>query len=131
MTNKEKAALKRELRAEQKRRKLQKTDGLGPLEKKKIRQALRLVWQRSHARKLVVERCTDAGGFTRCEECTSRTPNLKIDHIEAVGEVDCNFIARLFVPSSKMQGLCKTCHDAKTKRERDGAKPKRVKDWGF
>lgn len=131
VTSKEKAAIKREIRAEQKKRKLQKTDGLGPLEKKKIRQALRLVWQRSHARKIVVERCTDAAGFTRCEGCVKRTPNLKIDHIENVGEVDAGFISRLFVPSNMMQGLCKTCHDAKTKRERDRDKQKRSKGWGF
>ena len=130
MTKKERAKIKAEIRAEIKKKKLQKTDGLGPLEIKKIRTALRLVWHRSAARKVVVLRCTDADGFTFCEQCHKRTPALKVDHIEKLGDVDGGYIERLFVPSGKMQGLCKTCHDAKTKQERSGNKPSRSK-WGF
>ncbi len=110
-----------------KRQKLVKTDGLGPLEIKKIRAALRLVWHRSHARRLVVLRCTDKDGFARCEKCEVRTPALKVDHIEKVGDVDEGFIARLFIPSYKLQGLCKICHDAKTKLEKAMSKKTQVK----
>lgn len=131
ISKKEKAQIKREIVAEQKKRRLQKTDGLGPLEIKKIRQALRLVWQRSHARKLVVVRCTDKAGFTFCEQCKERTPNLKIDHVQKVGDVDGGFITRLFVPSHGLQGLCHPCHNAKTKLERSQTKRSRVSKWGF
>jgi hypothetical protein len=113
-----------------KRQKLKPTDGLGPLEVKKIRTAIRLVWHRCHARKLVVKRCTGKDGFTYCEKCDRRTPSLKIDHIERVGDVDEGFIARLFVPSNRLQGLCKDCHDLKTAIERgtkDTGKRKRRK----
>jgi hypothetical protein len=108
----------------------QKTDGLGPYEVKKIRAALRLVWHRSYARRLVVLRCTGTDGFARCEQCGKRTPALKIDHIKNVGEVDEGFIYRLFVPSKQLQGLCKPCHDAKTKRER-AIKRVKTDKWGF
>lgn len=101
-----------------KRQKLVKTDGLGPLEIKKIRTALRLVWHRSHARKLVVLRCTKKDGFTYCEKCARITPQLKIDHINACGDVDGGFISRLFCPSKQLQGMCKDCHDLKTWQER-------------
>lgn len=101
-----------------KRKKLEKCDGLGALEKKKIRTALRLVWHRSHSRKLVVERCTDKNGYTWCEGCGKRTPKLKVDHLTACAEVDAGFIARLFCPSAELQGLCPRCHNAKTKAER-------------
>lgn len=106
-----------------KRKKIQHTDGLGPHEVKKIRSALRLVWHRSHARKLAVTRCTGKDGFTFCEACFEKTPKLKVDHIKACGDVDAGFLKRLFCPSSELQGLCKKCHDAKTKAERK-AKPK-------
>jgi hypothetical protein len=107
-------------------KKLKKTDGLGPLEIKKIRNAIRLVWHRCYARQLVVKRCTDKSGFRRCEKCKKRTPDLKIDHIEAVGDVDGGFIARLFCPSSGLQGLCRACHTEKTKQERRAVKAKLV-----
>lgn len=98
--------------------KLKPFDGLGPLEIKKIRQAVRLVWHRSHARKLVVKRCTDAEGFQVCEQCLQRTPKLRIDHIEACGDVDEGFLKRMFAPSEKLQGLCHSCHNYKTRMER-------------
>jgi hypothetical protein len=109
------------------KKKIARTDGLGPFEVKKIRSAIRLVWHRSHARRLVVLRCTGKDGFTYCEKCKKRTPQLKIDHIEAVGEVNGGFIKRLFCPSKKLQGICKTCHDSKTREER--AKLKKVKSF--
>lgn len=109
------------------KKKIEKTDGLGPLEVKKIRSALRLVWHRSHARRLVVIRCTAPDGFTFCEKCEKTTPQLKIDHIKNVGDVDEGFIKRLFCASKELQGLCKKCHDEKTKLERARAKKKRAK----
>lgn len=101
--------------------KLQKTDGLGPYEIKKIRQAVRQVWHRSHARKLCALRCVGPDGFDYCENCGERTPQLKIDHIKKVGAVDGGFLERMFTPSKNLQGLCKTCHDFKTKQEKKQA----------
>lgn len=100
------------------KQKVKPFDGLGPYEIKKIRAAVRQVWYRSLARKLVVKRCTDKQGFFRCEKCSKRTPQLKVDHILKVGDVDSAFIRRMFVPSCDLQGLCKKCHDLKTRRER-------------
>ena len=132
MTKKERAKIAKEIRAEQKSRKLKKSDGWGPLEIKKVRSALRLVWQRSYARKLVVERCTRADGFTYCETCGRMTPSLKVDHIVNCGELDGGFLKRLFVPSSGLQGLCRECHNEKTKAERRESRLKRPEsDWGF
>jgi len=105
-----------------KRQKLAKTDGLGPLEVKKIRAALRLVWHQNYTQKLVVDRCTNAEGYTFCEQCDKRTPKLKIDHIVNCGDVDEGFIKRMFCPSSGLQGLCHECHKAKTREERARAK---------
>lgn len=105
-----------------KRKKLEKTDGLGPHEIKQIRSAIRLVWQRSHARKLCVQRCTKKDGYTYCEKCKSRTPKLKVDHIKQVGDLDHGFIPRLFCPSKKLQGLCPECHGIKTSLEREAQK---------
>lgn len=98
--------------------KLQKTDGLGPLEIKKLRTAIRLVWHRSYARSLVVKRCIGSGGFSYCEKCNKRSPKIYIDHIEAVGEMNEGYIKRMFVASKYLQGWCKKCHDEKTKAER-------------
>lgn len=104
------------------RTKLQKTDGLGPLEIKKIRSAVRLVWHRCHARSLVVKRCTGKGGFQFCEKCKKRTPKLKVDHLINVGDLNDGFIPRMFCSSVGLQGLCDECHKAKTKEEKMNAK---------
>lgn len=108
------------------KKKLKPTDGLGPLEVKKIRTAIRLVWQRSHPRKIVVKRCTDRNGWLFCEKCHKKTPALKVDHIVACGEVDGGFIERMFVPSQKLQGLCHPCHKIKTKNERSALRKKKT-----
>ncbi len=108
-------------------KKIEKCDGLGPHEVKKIRNALRQVWHRSYARKLVVDRCTDKEGFAFCEKCDKRTPKLKVDHIIACGDVDNGYIDRLFTSSAGLQGLCKECHNAKTKLERQKLKGKPLK----
>lgn len=98
-------------------KKLEKTDGLGPLEIKKLKAAIRQVWQRCYARKLVVDRCTGFDGWTYCEECEGRCPKLKVDHIINVGDIDSGFLARMFVPSEKLRGLCAPCHQKKTNEE--------------
>ena len=98
--------------------KLKPKDGLGPHEIKKIRSALRRVWQYGYARGLVKKRCIREDGFSYCEKCGGCTPALKVDHIVKCGEVNGGYIKRLFVPSSKLQGLCHPCHRAKTKAER-------------
>lgn len=110
------------------RKKIEKVDGLGPHEIKKIRSAIRLVWHRSFARSLVVKRCVGKDGFARCEQCKKKTPHLKIDHIKNVGDVDGGFIERLFCPSWELQGLCHECHKIKTKMER-AARPKKIKSF--
>lgn len=121
-------ASKRTKRA--KKAKAEKVDGLGPDDIKKIRSAIRQVWHWSHAKKLVVKRCTKADGFPYCETCKKRCPKIFVDHIKQVGDVDGGFIYRLFVPSKQMQGLCKKCHNLKTKDERKQNPPKRrVKDF--
>lgn len=116
------------------KKKLKPTDGLGPKEIKDIRKALRLVWTRGHSRRLVVKRCTNQAGFLKCELCKKITPLFKVDHIVKVGDVDGEFIARLFCSSDKLQGLCKKCHDSKTKAERAAIRiSKRLNKskWGF
>lgn len=107
-----------------------KIDGLGPHLKSKIRSALREVWHRSEARKLVVARVALPNGFSRCEdaECKNKKyPKVYIDHTVNVGDVDHGFIDRMFVPSDKLKALCKKHHDAKTKDERAASKKKTSK----
>lgn len=93
-------------------------DGLGPRDIKKIRSALRQVWSWSHPRKLVIKRCTGDDGFLYCEACNARAPKIHVDHMVNVGEVNSGFIARLFVSSKRMTGLCVACHKVKTSGER-------------
>ncbi len=104
------------------KKKIEHTDGLGPREIAKIRSAIRQCWHRSHARKLVVKRCTREDGFEYCERCGKQTPGVKIDHKIPVGLVDDGFIERMFCPSSGLQGWCKACHNEKTKLERKSKK---------
>lgn len=112
------------------KKKNEKVDGLGPDDVKKIRAAIRQVWSWSHARRLVVKRCLRPDGFSDCEGCKKICPKIHVDHIEQVGDVDAGFIARLFVPSNKMQGLCQTCHAKKTSEEKKVNRPKRrIKDF--
>lgn len=103
-------------------KKLTRTDGLGPYEIKRIRSAVRQVWQRSLARKLCVIRCTGSDGYAYCEECGNRTPKLKVDHVVNVGALDDGYIPRMFVPSSGLRGCCDACHKIKTKAERKSKK---------
>lgn len=97
-------------------------DGLSDKDIKKIRAAIRQVWHWSYPKKLVIARCTGKGGFLKCEKCLKRAPKIFVDHKIAVGDVDGGFIERLFTASKNLQGLCKKCHDAKTKEERQEAR---------
>lgn len=107
-----------------------KVDGLDPSDLKKLHRAVRLVWSWSTAPRLVRKRCTREDGFQYCEghACVKKgrpVPKVFVDHIEAVGEVGGpRYIQRMFVPSSKLQGLCKDCHDPKTNTERKAKKVK-------
>jgi hypothetical protein len=104
-------------------KKVAKTDGFGVAEKKAIRSAIRLVWQRSRARKLALERATDADGFFRCEPCGTRVPKVHVDHRECVGEVEApGYIERMFTPSVNLEVQCVECHRAKTRAERQAKK---------
>lgn len=93
-------------------------DGFGPKDAKRVRTACRRAWSWSYARRLVIERTTGKDGFSYCEQCKKKCPKIFVDHIDRVGEVDSGFLERLFVPSTKMQGLCKKCHNEKTKEEK-------------
>lgn len=106
------------------KKKTQKTDGLGPHEIKQIRSAVRLVWQRCFARNLVIKRCETSDGFSKCEVpgCGKIVAKVKVDHVDKVGDVDEGFITRMFVPSKKLMGMCKKCHDKKTAQEKKDAK---------
>jgi 5-methylcytosine-specific restriction endonuclease McrA len=122
-----------------KRRKIEHIDGLGPEDLKKIHKALGQVRRWSYPVRLVKKRCLHEDGFYRCENpaCSKKgqpVPAIQVDHIEPIGEVGGpRYIERMFVPSTKLQGLCKTCHGAKTRAERKAAaKPKRerkIKDF--
>jgi 5-methylcytosine-specific restriction endonuclease McrA len=105
---------------EKKSRKIKqsKIDGYSLDDSAKIRIACRKVWMWSYPRKLVKQRCIKEDGLFHCEQCGNVTRELKIDHINKVGDVDAGFLNRLFCPSNQLQGLCKKCHDAKTKEER-------------
>lgn len=93
-------------------------DGYSPTLKAKVRSAIRQVWSFSHARRLVVKRCTDAEGFPFCEECGKRVSKIQVDHIIPVGDIEKGGIKRMFCPSTGLRGLCKDCHKIKTKADK-------------
>jgi 5-methylcytosine-specific restriction endonuclease McrA len=109
-----------------KKEKQKPIDGYGPIEKKKIRIALRLIWQRSKQWKIVKDRCTDNEGYFKCEKCGKRVPKIKVDHRVPIGDIDDpGFLERLMVPSSELDGLCDPCHDPKTKKDNAETKAKK------
>lgn len=110
--------------AKKKKASIEKIDGLSAGDIEKIRRAIRQVWSWSHPRRLVVKRCLVEDGFSKCEQCKNVVPKIYVDHTKQVGDVDGGFISRLFVPSKLLQGLCKKCHDAKTKQERASKRDK-------
>lgn len=113
------------------KKKLPSVDGLGPKDIARIRTALRQVWSWSYPRKLVVQRCLNKNNdLSTCESCGDKQcPKIYVDHIMKVGDVDAGFIKRLWTPSKNLQGLCKKCHDTKTKEERKAARLLDVGDF--
>lgn len=62
----------------------------------------------------------------QCNECKNYFPDKKInvDHIIPAGSLQCandlpGFVERLFCEIDNLQVLCSTCHDKKTKSEKD------------
>ena len=94
----------------------------GPKDVKRFRNAARQVWRYTPMWRAVVKRCALPGGYARCEQCRKKVPKIYVDHIKAVGDVDGGFIERLMTSSENLQGLCKKCHDTKTKEERAALK---------
>lgn len=99
-------------------------DGLNPSDLRKIHKAVRQVWQWSKPWRLAKARAVGKDGFPRCESLTCEkrgkpVPKVFVDHVEPVGKIGGpDYIARMFIPSARLQCLCKKCHDAKTKEER-------------
>ncbi len=61
----------------------------------------------------------------QCAECTNwfKQKDVSVDHKIPAGSLNsfddiAGFVERLFVDASKLQVLCKTCHNVKTKEER-------------
>lgn len=100
-----------------KKPKPEKVDGLGPIDRKKLRTAIRQVWAWSHPRMLCIKRATDPEGFGICEQCKTKVPKVYPDHINPVGPLDSGFIEKMFVPSGALQALCKKCHAKKTRED--------------
>ena len=100
-----------------------------------IRSALRRIWMYSELQTNAKNAARVARGVYRCAHCTKLVgPKLiKVDHIIKVTpngfDPDANprqwgeLIERLlYVKPSGLQALCKTCHDTKTKEEKNEAK---------
>lgn len=102
---------------------LAKLDKISEKDLKRIRTALRNVWRYSFSRRLCELKADIGEGYSRCQLCGFIVPKVYVDHIEPVGTIDARIIERLFVPSTKMQALCKKCHGEKTKRDN-----KKIKD---
>lgn len=115
-----------------KKAKVEKVDGLGPEDLKKIHRALGQVRSWSYPVRLAKKRALHEDGFYRCEnkKCENRgkpVPHVQVDHINPIGEIGGpEYIQRMFVSSSELQCLCKLCHREKTKAERKAKPPKRV-----
>lgn len=108
-----------------KKRKNPRIDGLDPIDLKNIHRVVRQVWSWSQGPRLVRKRCTREDGFQYCEDphCETKgrrpVPKIQVDHIQNVGEVGGpKYIEKMFVPSSKLRGICVKCHAKKTKIER-------------
>jgi hypothetical protein len=114
-----------------KKKQTERVDGLSTEDLKRINKAIRQVWTWSHPWRLAKARAVGEDGFPRCEnpDCESDgepVPKVFIDHIDPVGEIGgIDYVAKLFIPSSGLQALCKKCHQKKTNLERKAAKPLR------
>lgn len=65
----------------------------------------------------------------QCNECKNWFPDkmVSVDHIEPAGRLQCfndiaGFVERLFCEVEGLQVLCDTCHDRKTKNEKENTK---------
>ena len=65
----------------------------------------------------------------QCNHCKGWFPDKKInvDHVIPAGTLTCaqdlpGFVERLFCEVDNLQVLCETCHDVKTKKERNESK---------
>lgn len=109
------------------KKKYDQVDGLGAKNVEMLRANIRLAWMRSsHARKLVINRCKiweDPDGMSECENKKCKRPRvikIMVDHIRKCGDVlDPGYLLRVFCSSKHLQGLCKKCHDRKTRQERE------------
>ena len=82
--------------------------------------ALRRVWLWSPERRAILSGAKSGSDGYVCESC-GEIGNVQVDHIDPVGKfLDWNtFIERLFVPSYRLQALCKRCHLIKTNKEKE------------
>ena len=109
-----------------KKEKAKPIDGLGSVELQKLRNAVRQIWQRSKAWKIVKARCLDEEGYPKCEQCHLRVPKIFVDHIVPIGDMlEPGFFERLMVPSTELRGICKECHAPKTKRDNEKTRAKK------
>lgn len=106
------------------KKRVEQVDGLGPQDLKRIHQALGKVRSWSYPVRLAKKRALHEDGFYRCEnplceKAGKPVPSVQADHVNPIGEVGGpEYIKRMFVPSSKLQCLCKKCHAKKTREER-------------
>lgn len=101
----------------------EKIDGWSAKNVQQLRSAIRQVWSWSEPCRIVRKRCLIAGDFSRCEMCKKKVPKIFVDHIEVMGSIfGERYLERMGAPSTELQGLCKKCHDGKTKIERRIAK---------
>lgn len=118
-----------------KKEKPAKIDGLSMDDAKRIKDAIRKAWQWSHMWRLVKKRCErriegSAEVYYACEnplcqDFGALIPKIYVDHITPAGSpISPGYIERMFVPSSKLQGLCKRCHAKKTREEKKAMKLK-------
>lgn len=63
----------------------------------------------------------------QCNSCKNWFPekSINVDHIQPAGSLNCaadlpGFVERLFCEIDNLQILCSSCHDIKTKKERNG-----------
>jgi len=86
--------------------------------------ALRRLSYKTPMRRMAMDKARIARGKYRCAKCDAINgpKGIAVDHIDPVISVEGfktwdQFIERLFCEAKKLQILCKTCHNEKTKDE--------------